>query len=126
MKQGDVFRLIHISRTEGGNANADKIFKEITNIQTLRDDIDGDGTVETGEVVGYRYTLVLSGFEKTRTSVDYNREYTDWSGTSRKTADCNRSAVCHFKISFNLSICSRVGVGSSANGNSRPILSYLT
>ena len=66
------------------NANSDKIFKEITNIETLQDSVNG-----TTQTVGYRYTLVLSGFEDPRTAIDYDREYTDWSGDLAVKIDAN-------------------------------------
>ena len=34
----------------------------------------------TSKVVGHQYKLVLSNFEQKRTAINYNREYSDWSG----------------------------------------------
>ena len=55
--------------------NSGKIFKEIVNIETLTDNIGGNGN----HLVGYRYTLKLSNFKNPRTSAVYG-EYTTWSG----------------------------------------------
>ena len=35
----------------------------------------------TSQVIGQQYKLVLSNFEKTRTSINFEREFSDWSGT---------------------------------------------
>ena len=34
----------------------------------------------SSKVIGKRYTLVISNFEQPRTTIDYDREYSDWSG----------------------------------------------
>ena len=49
--------------------------------RTLTKVSDISGTVNgTSKVVGHQYKLVLSNLEQTRKSIDYNREYSDWSG----------------------------------------------
>lgn len=63
---------------------ADTIVKTITNIQQLNAEING-----TPQKVGYRYTLELSNFQNPRTSIDYTREYTDWSGDLAIKIDAN-------------------------------------
>ena len=57
------------------DANKDKVFKEITNVQTFEATVGG-----TTRTVGYRYTLRLSGIENPRTAINFDKEYTDWSG----------------------------------------------
>ena len=55
---------------------ATSVTKIITNIEDLTEMIDG-----TNRVIGKRYTLELTNFEQARSAtVDYNREYSDWSG----------------------------------------------
>ena len=54
---------------------ATTIVKTITNIQQLNATVNG-----TPQKVGYRYTLELSNFQNPRSSINYDREYTDWSG----------------------------------------------
>ena len=49
--------------------------------RTLTKISDLTGTVnETTKVIGHQYKLVLSNFEQKRTAINYNREYSDWSG----------------------------------------------
>ena len=36
---------------------------------------------ENETLIGYEYTVVLSDFEQTRTSINRDREFSDWSGT---------------------------------------------
>ena len=57
------------------NEEATGVTKTITNIEDLTAMVNG-----SNKVVGKRYTLVLSNFEQERTTIDYNREYSDWSG----------------------------------------------
>ena len=54
---------------------ADSVTKNYTSVTPLSAKING-----TSKVVGYRYTLELTGFEKARTAINFNREYSDWSG----------------------------------------------
>ena len=63
---------------------ATSITKKITNIEQLNATVNG-----ALRKVGYRYTLELSNFEKVRTSIDYTREYTDWSGDLTIKIDAN-------------------------------------
>ncbi len=49
--------------------------------RTLTKISDLTGTVnKTTKVIGHQYKLVLSNFEQKRTAINYNREYSDWSG----------------------------------------------
>ena len=49
--------------------------------RTLTKVSDITGTVNgTSKVIGHQYKLVLSNLEQARSSIDYNREYSDWSG----------------------------------------------
>ena len=49
--------------------------------RTLTKISDLTGTVnETTKVIGHQYKLVLSNLEQKRTAINYNREYSDWSG----------------------------------------------
>ena len=57
------------------NEEAIGVTKTITNIEDLTAMVNG-----TSKVVGKRYTLVLSNFEQPRTTIDYDREFSDWSG----------------------------------------------
>ena len=59
--------------------SADNITKNITKVDKLTATIGG----KTGQIVGYRYTLELTGFEKTKNS----KGYKDWSGTVRVDVD---------------------------------------
>ena len=61
---------------------ATSVTKKITNVQDLTATING-----SSKVVGKRYTLELTNFEQPRTTVDYDREYTDWSGDVSITID---------------------------------------
>ena len=64
------------------NEEAEGVTKTITNVQDLNATINGNS-----RVIGKRYTLVLSNFEQPRTSINYNREYSDWSGDVSITID---------------------------------------
>ncbi len=55
---------------------ATSITKTIKSIEDLKATIDG-----TTKVVGKRYTLELTDFEEARTTINRDREFTDWSGT---------------------------------------------
>ena len=57
------------------NEEATGVTKTITSVEDLTAMVNG-----SNKVVGKRYTLVLSNFEQERTTIDYNREYSDWSG----------------------------------------------
>ena len=57
------------------NEEAIGVTKTITNIEDLTAMVNG-----TSKVVGKRYTLVLSNFEQPRTTINYDREFSDWSG----------------------------------------------
>ena len=49
--------------------------------RTLTKESDITGTVNgTSKVIGHQYKLVLSDLEQARKTIDYNREYSDWSG----------------------------------------------
>ena len=54
---------------------ATTVTKNITNVEDVTAMVNG-----RNEVVGKRYTLELTNFEQPRTSINYNREYADWSG----------------------------------------------
>ena len=54
---------------------ASSVTKNYVKVEELKATING-----ASKIVGYRYTLELTNFPKTRSSIDYNREYTDWSG----------------------------------------------
>ena len=58
------------------------VTKTITNIEDITAMVNG-----TSKVVGKRYTLVISNFEQPRTAINYNREYSDWSGDVSITID---------------------------------------
>ena len=57
------------------NEEAIGVTKTITNVEDITAMVNG-----TSQVVGKRYTLVVSNFEQPRTTIDYDREYSDWSG----------------------------------------------
>ena len=57
------------------NELASSVVKDLSTVLTVQSNVNG-----TSQTVAYRYQLVLSNFEKSRTSVDYDREYVDWSG----------------------------------------------
>jgi len=63
---------------------ATTVTKTITDIEQLGAVING-----TPRKVGYRYTLELSNFENPRSSINYTREYTDWSGKLTIKIDAN-------------------------------------
>ena len=54
---------------------ASSVTKNYVKVEALKATING-----TSKTVGYRYTLELTNFPKTRSSINYDREYTDWSG----------------------------------------------
>jgi len=76
--------LTEIDTDGDGDVDTDTITKTITNIEQLNASVNG-----STRKVGYRYTLVLSNFEYPRTSIDYTREYTDWSGVLTVKIDAN-------------------------------------
>ena len=49
--------------------------KTITDIQDFTATVNG-----SSQLVGKRYTLEITNLEQTRTSINYDREYSDWSG----------------------------------------------
>ena len=51
------------------------VTKNFTSVEKLSATVNG-----TSRTVGYRYTIELTNFEQTRTAINYNREYSDWSG----------------------------------------------
>ena len=57
------------------NEEAIGVTKTITNEEDITTTVAGNS-----KVVGKRYTLVISNFEQPRTTIDYDREYSDWSG----------------------------------------------
>ena len=58
------------------NEEAIGVTKTITNTEDLTATVNG-----SSKVIGKRYTLVISDFEQERTTpVNYDREYSDWSG----------------------------------------------
>ena len=58
------------------NEEAIGVTKTITNVEDLTAMVNG-----SNHIIGKRYTLVISNFEQERTTpVDYDREYSDWSG----------------------------------------------
>ena len=64
------------------NEETEGVTKTITNVQDLNATINGNS-----RVIGKRYTLELSNFEQPRTSINYDREYSDWSGDVSITID---------------------------------------
>ena len=54
---------------------ASSVTKNYVKVEELKATINGNS-----KTVGYRYTLELTNFPKTRSLIDYDREYTDWSG----------------------------------------------
>ena len=49
--------------------------------RTLTKESDISGTVNgTDKIIGHKYKLVLSDLEQVRKSINYDREYSDWSG----------------------------------------------
>ena len=54
---------------------ASSVTKNYVQVEALKATINGNS-----KTVGYRYTLELTNFPKTRSSINYDREYTDWSG----------------------------------------------
>ena len=64
------------------NEEATGLTKTITNMEDITAMVNG-----TSKVVGKRYTLVISNFEQPRTAINYNREYSDWSGDVSITID---------------------------------------
>ena len=61
-----------------------ELASEITKSITKRTEITGLVN-NTNKVIGHQYTLVLGGFEQRRKSINYNREYSDWSGNVKIT-----------------------------------------
>ena len=57
------------------NEEAIGVTTTITNEENMTATVNG-----TSRVIGKRYTLVISNFEQPRTTIDYDREYSDWSG----------------------------------------------
>ncbi len=57
------------------NEEAIGVTTTITNEEDMTATVNG-----TSRVIGKRYTLVISNFEQPRTTIDYDREYSDWSG----------------------------------------------
>ena len=53
-----------------------QITRTLTKVADLTAMVNG-----SSKVVGHQYKLVLSDFEQTRMSINYSREYSDWSGT---------------------------------------------
>ena len=51
------------------------VTKNFTSVEKLSATVNG-----TSRTVGYRYTIELTNFEQTRTAINYDREYSDWSG----------------------------------------------
>ena len=76
--------LTEIDTNGDGTVDTDTVTKTITDIEQLNAMIGG-----TSQKVGYRYTLVLSEFQNPRSSIDYTREYTDWSGVLTVKIDAN-------------------------------------
>ena len=56
-----------------------ELASEITKSITKRTEITGLVN-NTNKVIGHQYTLVLGNFEQTRTAINFDREYSDWSG----------------------------------------------
>ena len=61
-----------------------ELASEITKSITKRTEITGLVN-NTNKVIGHQYTLVLGGFEQRRKSINYDREYSDWSGNVKIT-----------------------------------------
>ena len=59
--------------------------KTITNIQELRATV---GTTPN-KLVGYRYTLEISNFQQPQTAINFDREFTNWSGDLSIKIDAN-------------------------------------
>ena len=57
------------------NEEAIGVTTTITNEEDMTATVNG-----TSRVIGKRYTLVISNFEQPRTTINYDREYSDWSG----------------------------------------------
>ena len=57
------------------NELASQISKKLTKVSDISGTVNG-----VSKVVGHQYQLVLSNFEQKRTAINYNREYSDWSG----------------------------------------------
>ncbi len=55
---------------------ASSVSKTLSNPTEIKETVNG-----ASKVIGHQYTMTLTNFEKTRTTIDRNREYSDWSGT---------------------------------------------
>ena len=55
---------------------ASSVSKTLSDPTEIKETVNG-----TNKVIGHQYTMTLTNFEKTRTTIDRNREYSDWSGT---------------------------------------------
>ena len=55
---------------------ASSVSKTLSDPTEIKETVNG-----TSKVIGHQYTMTLTNFEKTRTTIDRNREYSDWSGT---------------------------------------------
>ena len=55
---------------------ASSVSKTLSNPTEIKETVNG-----ASKVIGHQYTMTLTNFEKSRTAIDRNREYSDWSGT---------------------------------------------
>ena len=55
---------------------ASSVSKTLSDPTEIKETVNG-----ASKVIGHQYTMTLTNFEKTRTTIDRNREYSDWSGT---------------------------------------------
>ena len=55
---------------------ASSVSKTLSAPTEIKETVNG-----ASKVIGHSYTITLTNFEKTRTTIDRNREYSDWSGT---------------------------------------------
>ena len=55
---------------------ASSVSKTLSNPTEIKETVNG-----ASKVIGHQYTMTLTNLEKTRTTIDRNREYSDWSGT---------------------------------------------
>ena len=55
---------------------ASSVSKTLSDPTEIKETVNG-----TSKVIGHQYTMTLTNFEKSRTAIDRNREYSDWSGT---------------------------------------------
>ena len=56
--------------------SATTITKTLNKTSDITETVNGKS-----KTIGHKYTLVLSNFERARTAINFNREYSDWSGT---------------------------------------------